>query len=163
MELLLKTTNSAKMNKTGPIVVIEDDLDDRELLGMVFSELGYENEIKYFSDGLAALDYIQDSNIFPFLILSDINMPRLNGFELKEMIQTNGDLSKKCIPYLFFSTSVGPKVVYEAYTMSAQGFFLKPDRYEDLLITIKSIIEYWKRCYSPNVYELPDMVKSKAS
>ena len=39
------------MNKKGPIIVIEDDADDRDLLKSAFSELRYENEVVFFSDG----------------------------------------------------------------------------------------------------------------
>lgn len=43
--------------------------------------------------------------IEPFIIFSDINMPRLNGIELRERVRTNEDLWVKSIPYLFFTTS----------------------------------------------------------
>ena len=138
------------MNKQGPIIVIEDDIDDQELLNSVFTELSYENEIVYFSDGQKALDYLEDATIYPFLILSDINMPKLDGFTLRNMIHTNNELSKKCIPYLFFSTGVNRKAVYDAYTMSVQGFFLKPSGYAEVVDTIKAIVTYWKKCYAPN-------------
>ncbi|GAA3936774.1 response regulator [Chitinophaga oryziterrae] len=141
------------MNKNGPLVVIEDDEDDRELFTSVFNELGYSNEIVFFEDGQAALAYIQGEDIFPFLILSDINLPKLNGFELRKMVHTNEGLSSKCIPYLFFSTSVEKEAVYDAYTMSVQGFFKKPSSYEHLKSTIRIIIEYWRECYSPNHFE----------
>ncbi|MGZ3853868.1 MAG: response regulator, partial [Flavisolibacter sp.] len=68
------------MNKEGPIIVIEDDADDQELLDEVFRNLGYVNKIIYFHDGNDALLYLNRSEVQPFLILSDINMPRLNGF-----------------------------------------------------------------------------------
>lgn len=138
------------MNKAGPILVIEDDPDDRYILEMVFKELAYPNEIVFFEDGQKALAYLHHDAIFPFLILSDINLPKVNGFELKKIVQTNEGLSEKCIPYLFFSTSVDRKAVCEAYTMSAQGFFLKPNSVQGVSNTIMKIIEYWKECYSPN-------------
>jgi len=140
------------MNKKGPIVVIEDDADDRELLAIIFRELDCANEIAYFKDGVEALEYLNDDNIYPFIILSDINLPKLNGFELRKMVHTNEGLSAKCIPYLFFSTSVDKKAVYDAYTMSVQGFFLKPNNYDHLKNTINVIIQYWNECYSPNNY-----------
>ena len=68
------------------------------------------------------------------------------------MVHTNEGLSEKCIPYLFFSTSVDKKAVYDAYTMSVQGFFLKPHKYEKLKNTIRVIVEYWQECYSPASY-----------
>ena len=137
------------MNKHGPVIVIEDDPDDQRLLQQVFKELDYPNEIIYFPDGDAALDYLQDDSIYPFIILSDINLQKLDGFELRKMVLTNEGLSEKCIPYLIFSTSVSKEAVYDAYTKSVQGFFLKPDNYNKLKETIRKIVEYWTECYAP--------------
>jgi CheY-like chemotaxis protein len=141
------------MNKQGPIIVIEDDPDDRDLLCIIFKELAYPNEVAFFENGAEALEYLKDDSVYPFIILSDINLPKLSGFELRQMVHTNEGLSAKCIPYLFFSTSVDKKAVYEAYTMSVQGFFLKPDSYQKLKNTINVIIQYWSECYSPNNYQ----------
>jgi CheY-like chemotaxis protein len=140
------------MNKNGPIVIIEDDADDQELLGMVFNELNFPNPVKFFSDGKKAFDFLMQDDIFPFLIISDINMPKLDGFELKGLVHTNNQLSQKCIPYLFFTTSANQQAVFDAYKMSVQGFFLKPTSYPELLNTIRVIIEYWQQCYSPASY-----------
>jgi len=138
------------MNKRGPIIVIEDDEDDQLLLQEVFTKLNHENEIVYFCDGQQALEYLIDSKIIPFLILSDINMPRLDGFELRKKIFTDAELQKKCIPYLFFSTAVSQKLVIDAYSLSAQGFFIKQNTFNELEKTISIIMEYWKRCAAPN-------------
>jgi CheY-like chemotaxis protein len=149
----IRLRKRAQMNKKGPIIVIEDDADDRDVLSAVFKELNYPNEIVFFEDGDTALEYLKDEKVYPFLILSDINLPRLNGFELRKMVHTNEGLSEKCIPYLFFSTSVDKKAVYDAYTMSVQGFFVKPNNYAKITHTMKVIIEYWQECYSPNNFE----------
>ena len=141
------------MNKTGPIIVIEDDIDDQETLVEIFSELGYVNKIIYFSDGNEALDFLNKSEILHFLILSDINMPRINGFELRNKIFTNEQLQTKCIPYLFFSTSATKKAVIDAYALSVQGFFFKPASIKDLRNTIRKIVEYWQECIAPSQYE----------
>ena len=138
------------MNKVGPIIVIEDDRDDQELLSVVFEKLNFQNEIIFFEDGEQALDYLIKSADEPFLILSDINMPRLNGLELREKIHTNEDLRIKCIPYLFFSTSAEQKYVVDAYSKSVQGFFVKPNSFDKLKSTIKIIIDYWLECESPH-------------
>ena len=138
------------MNKTGTIIVIEDDTDDQVILNEIFEELNFKNEIIFFGDGEQALKYLIKTDIEPFLILSDINMPKLNGIELREKININEDLRLKCIPYLFFTTSREQKYVVDAYSKSVQGFFVKPDSYEKLKRTIKIIIEYWQECESPN-------------
>lgn len=138
------------MNKNGPIIVIEDDADDQEVLVAIFKKLDYKNEIIFFSDGFAALEYLSVSHNKPFLILSDINMPKLNGFELREKVYNNEALKMKCIPYLFFTTTATQHAVIDAYSKSVQGFFVKPNNYEKLESTVKTIIEYWKQCISPN-------------
>jgi CheY-like chemotaxis protein len=140
------------MNKNGPIIIIEDDEDDQEQLENIFNRLGYNNKLMFFGDGEKALAYISNEDVFPFLILSDINMPRLNGMELKMKIHTDAQLQIKCIPYLFFTTSASKKAVIDAYSMSAQGFFIKETSDKELEETIRSIVEYWKRCFSPNQY-----------
>lgn len=138
------------MNKNGPIIIIEDDQDDQDMLSEIFKELNFENETVYFGDGESALDYLIKSTIEPFIILSDINMPKLNGMELREKIHTNEDLRLKCIPYLFFSTSAEQGHVVDAYSKSVQGFFVKPASFNKLKEVIRVIIEYWKECESPN-------------
>jgi CheY-like chemotaxis protein len=138
------------MNKNGPIVIIEDDEDDQHLFAEVLKELNYANEIIFFNDGQAALDYLISSTKQPFLILSDINMPKLNGFQLRDKVHNNEKLKLKCIPYLFFTTSAQQEQVIDAYSKSVQGFFTKPTSYVDLHRVIRNIIEYWKDCHSPN-------------
>lgn len=138
------------MNKTGPIIIIEDDRDDQELLAEVFKQLNYKNEIIFFGDGEEALDYLTGSIIKPFIIFSDINMPKLNGMELRAKIHENEDLRIKSIPYLFFSTVAEQENVVDAYSKSVQGFFIKPNSYDGLKDIIKTIVEYWQKCESPN-------------
>jgi len=138
------------MNKRGPIIIIEDDIDDQEILNNIFKELNYDYKLIFFSDSIQALDYLTSTDIEPFLVLSDINMPKLNGMELREKIHNNEDLRMKSIPYLFFSTSAEQQHVIDAYSRSIQGFFVKPDNYNKLKSTIVKIVEYWQECVSPN-------------
>ena len=138
------------MNKNGDIIIIEDDEDDRLLLELAFNDLNYGNRRKYFPDGLAALEFLHSSEAAPFLILSDINLPKLNGFELRNKLHTDAELKIKCIPYLFFSIAVSQEMVIDAYSTSAQGFFVKETSYDDLRDTIRVIMEYWKKCAAPN-------------
>jgi CheY-like chemotaxis protein len=140
------------MDKNGPVIIIEDDADDQYLFQQVFSKLGYTNEVIYFPDGQEALDYLMTTTVLPFLILSDINMPKLDGFALREKLHNDAALQVKCIPYLFFSTAVSQEMVINAYSLSVQGFFIKETTMSGLEDTIKSIMEYWKRCAAPNNY-----------
>lgn len=138
------------MKKSGPIIVIEDDVEDQQILDEIFKNLNLPNKIIFFSDGNEAVDYLATTTDQPFLILSDINMPRLNGFEVRNKIFTNEKL--KCIPYLFFTTGVDKKAVEDAYAMSVQGFFIKPATMGELQSTVKKIIEYWQECYAPSQF-----------
>ncbi len=144
---------SDHMNKSGPIVVIEDDRDDQEMMAEIFTRLNYKNKICFFSDGNDALEFITKTDTQPFLILSDINMPRINGFELRNKIFTNEQLHTKCIPYLFFTTAATKKSVLDAYALSVQGFFKKPNSIQDLEKVIKKIIEYWMDCIAPSEFD----------
>ena len=139
------------MNKEGPVIIIEDDEDDLDLISDVFRELNYTNEIKFFTNGIDAFNFLEKTNERPFLILSDINLPKITGLELREKIHNNEDLRLKCIPYIFFTTAVDQKNVINAYSKSVQGFFTKPSTIDDLIRVIRNIMEYWKDCHSPNV------------
>lgn len=138
------------MNKTGPIIIIEDDVDDQEVLEDIFRELNYKNKLIFFGDSQEALDFLTDTEIEPFLVISDINMPKLSGLELREKVINNEDLRLKSIPYLFFSTSAEQKHVIDAYSRSIQGFFVKPGSYDKLKKMMMKIVEYWQECESPN-------------
>jgi CheY-like chemotaxis protein len=141
------------MNKNGAIIIIEDDADDQVLFSEVFEELNYKNKIIFFNDGQEGLDYLIGNSIEPFIVISDINMPKLNGLELRKQIHENESLRLKTIPYLFFTTSAAQEAVIEAYSKSIQGFFVKPSSFAGLKNTMKTIVEYWQKCESPNFVE----------
>ena len=147
---IVQNQKALVVNKNGPVIVIEDDLDDQEYLGEIFRKLNYQNKILFFHDGQEALEHINNSDDLPFLILSDINMPKLNGFELREKLKTDAKLSNKCIPYLFFSTASNQKSVIDAYSLSVQGFFVKPHSVKEMEETISVIMQYWRKCAAPN-------------
>ncbi|MBV9961584.1 MAG: response regulator [Parafilimonas sp.] len=140
------------MNKDGPVLIIEDDLDDQFLLEEIFKELKYSNKIIFFADGEAALEFLIHGDQNPFLILSDINLPKLNGIQLRQKLKTDANLHLKCIPYLFFTTIGNHRAVIEAYSTSVQGFFTKPNSYNELREQIQIIMDYWKHCSAPNYF-----------
>ncbi len=137
------------MNKKGPIIFIEDDIDDQEILRHVFKDLDYHNELIFFTEPEDALEYLTATKIKPFIIFSDINMPRLNGMELRDKVRENKQLEIKSIPYLFFTTSAEQDHVIDAYSKSIQGFFVKPSDYKEIKDVLRVIVEYWQKCVSP--------------
>lgn len=140
------------MNKKGPIIIIVDDVDDHEILVDIFKHLNYKNKIIFFTDGFSVLDYLNNSGDNPFLIISDIFLPKLDGFQLRDKIKNNTDLSLKCIPYLFFTSAGSQAGVMKAYSQSVQGFFIKPNNLIQYELIIKKIIEYWKECATPTLF-----------
>ena len=142
------------MNKKGPILLIDDDEDDLLIFRDIFKELKCENEVICFLSSDAALEYLNDNkSVRPFLIISDINLPKLSGIELRDKIHNNEQLRLRCIPYLIFTTAIGQDEVVEAYSKSIQGFFIKPADLKELTLIIQTILSYWSYCKSPNYIE----------
>ena len=141
------------MNKNGPIIVIEDDEEDQEILLEIFDRLPYKNKVVFFTNGNEVIEYINAPGNDPFLILSDINMPNIDGFELRKKVFSNKEFQNKCVPYLFFTNGTHKKAVVDAYAMSVQGFFIKPSNLSALENTIRKIIDYWQECIAPNQFD----------
>jgi CheY-like chemotaxis protein len=139
------------MVNAGPILIIEDDIDDQEIIERAIRETGTTNDVVFLNNGADALDYMRTMHTQPFLILCDINMPKLNGIELKMKIDQDPDLRKKSIPFVFFTTTANRMSVNLAYTrMTIQGFFEKSSNYTDMVNTLKLILNYWNECRHPN-------------
>lgn len=139
------------MAKTGPIVVIEDDLDDLALLKEVIKECAVENEVVSFGNGPDAFTYLKSTTQQPFIILCDVNLPRQNGIEFKTAVDRDEELRSKSIPFIFYSTYVSQYAVNEAYrNLTVQGFFQKNDTYQEFKEVIQIMLDYWKLCKHPN-------------
>lgn len=139
------------MSKTGPVVILEDDPDDRELLAEVFEKLEIANKLIWFTTADVAFDYLKTTPEQPFIILSDVNLPGENGIEFKRRIDHDDELRRKSIPFIFYSTSVDQEAINEAYMkLTVQGFFQKPDKLSETEKRLRVIIDYWKDCRHPN-------------
>jgi CheY-like chemotaxis protein len=135
---------------TRPIVIIDDDKDDLDLIQQALAELNVENEVIFFNDGFKFLDYINTTEKKFFFILCDINMHGLGGLELKKRITNDERLRLKCIPFLFFSTSKASPHIQEAYSYNVQGYFVKPADFNTLKDILHSMIKYWGYSENPN-------------
>ena len=140
------------MPKSGPIIIVEDDLDDQEIITDLLRELRIPNELLFFPNSNEAYQYlIRPDKQQPFIIFSDINLPGENGLDFKNRIDSNPNLRQQSIPFVFLSTFAGKNAVDRAYTqMSVQGFFEKPSDIGDFKNLLYLIIDYWKRCRHPN-------------
>ena len=139
------------MAKSGPIIVVEDDNDDKGILKDILKELNIDNKLVWFTKADEAFNYLQTTPEQPFIIFSDVNLPGQNGIEFKRRIDSDEKLRRKSIPFVFYSTSVEQRAVNEAYTkMTVQGFFKKSDSYGEIRNNIKLILDYWMICKHPN-------------
>jgi len=132
---------------------VEDDMDDQEIIIDALKTLGLQNEIKTFDTGQKALDFLKIMDRQPFMIISDVNLPVMNGLQLKSEIQNNEYLRSKSIPFIFLTTSGDKKAVEEAYDLQVQGFFVKEITYEGINKQLRGIVDYWKSCRHPNFKE----------
>jgi CheY-like chemotaxis protein len=137
--------------KSGPIILVEDDEDDKLIFEEIVKELGVTNRIIWLNNTLDAFDFLKSTHKKPFLIMCDINMPIQNGIEFKFQIDNDPDLRTKSIPFIFYSTSVPQEAVDIAYKeMTVQGFFQKGAEYQEIKKNLKIIIDYWSCCKHPN-------------
>ena len=114
------------------------------------NEIEVQNELKCFSNGAEALSYLKNTSEQTFLILSDINMPRLNGLQLKAEINKDERLKKKAIPFVLLSTVASKKEVTRGFEVMVQVFFKKPTKFDELKHLLRKIISYWDTDQHPN-------------
>ena len=138
------------MSKKGPIILVDDDLDECKLIQEVLEKTGIPNKLVCYTSGLEALGYLETTTEQPFLIIADINMPVMGGLELRQKISEHAELTSKAIPFIFLTTSATPSAVKEAYRLSVQGFFEKQNTIDEISSLLKLIYEYWSRCHHPN-------------
>ena len=138
------------MSKKGPIDLIEDDEDDQFLIEKALKAQQLPNEIRFFANGQLALDYFEKTTEQPFLVLCDINMPIMNGLELRQRINESDYLREKAIPFVFLTTSSNAQSIEMAYQESVQGFYKKSSQYTGLQEQIRLIVDYWQSCLHPN-------------
>ena len=137
------------MTKFAPLIIVDDDPEDREIVREVCESLGIRNKLVFLSDGREAIEYLRSEAIQPFLILCDVNMPVINGLRLRELINQDENLKRKAIPFVFLSTTASERDVTKAYDMTVQGFFEKGSNFEKLRHKIYIIMEYWRECRAP--------------
>lgn len=142
------------MNKKGQIVLIDDDEDDLHLLIEIFADLNLPNEVHLFKNTSSVIAFLQKPEVDPFLIISDINMPVMNGFELRQVIQKDPVVNAKRIPYVFFSTATSFQLISDGTAINFQGIFRKPTKPSEWKETLATIIKYWTLSIPPDEYKI---------
>lgn len=118
------------------ILVIEDEKDIRESLQDIFEMSGYQVSIA--RDGKEGFNKILDER--PHLVVCDVNMPELDGFELLGAI--NHRLSEEVVPpFLFLTAKVEKKDLRQGMSLGADDYILKPFDHNELLKVVKLRLE----------------------
>lgn len=133
---------------TGLILFIDDHVEEHELFRRSMRKIDTPNEIKAFKNGREALDFITNTKEEIFFIISDINMPKMDGLELKRRIEGIADIRARSIPFLFHSSQTSPAEIRTAFTLGIQGFIKKGD-YDETVKLLKAIFYFWSNCIHP--------------
>ncbi|MDQ6815209.1 MAG: response regulator [Bacteroidota bacterium] len=132
-----------------PILIVDDDSDDREFLQDAWKDLEFQNPLIFFDNGEDALDYLKSEKPKPFLILCDVNIHKMDGFELKEKIRENSSVNYKSIPFIFWSSTVSAVQIQKAYDLGVNGFFVKETSFDEIKQSLISMVEYWLKSKVP--------------
>jgi CheY-like chemotaxis protein len=134
-----------------PIVVIDDDEDDLDIFKHALDSLNRSNQVIWLHNAEQVMEFLVEASPKPFIIFCDINMPKINGIELKKKIDDHPTLKKKCIPFVFYTTSSDPQTVDKAYSeLFVQGFFRKDFDPQVIKESLRIILEYWRVCKCPS-------------
>jgi CheY-like chemotaxis protein len=133
------------------IVIVDDDPSDLELFMEALSVIYNKNLIKVFNDSQMAAKYFDEiidvhssAGKIPSFVLLDINMPKIDGFEILKKIKSSPKL--KLIPVVMFSTSIRKLDVEKCYNLGANAYVTKPLQFAEFKERIKKIFSFWMEC-----------------
>lgn len=132
-----------------PIVIADDDPDDRLLIQTALEENRLPNPLIFVENGEELMDYLyqkgnyadQDRFARPGFILLDLNMPRKDGREALREIKCNPQLRQ--IPVLVLTTSNLEVDIQQSYALGANSYMRKPTTYEGLSQILAVIETFW--------------------
>ncbi len=140
---------SQKKNNVAPILMAEDDMDDRLITKKALEENRVANPLMTVGDGEELLDYLYIRGKYaspgvaprPCFILLDLNMPKMDGREALKVIKADPDLRK--IPVVILTTSKAEEDILKTYNTGANSYITKPVTFDGLVSVIKSLKSYW--------------------
>lgn len=143
------------------VLLVEDDLNDIFLVKRAFKMARLETPLQVVTDGEEATHYLSghgkyaDREAYPLpkLIVMDIKMPRLSGFDVLEWIKHDGALRR--IPVIIVSSSDRPQDIDQAYELGANAYMVKPVNFHAVERLFESITHYWGlECAKPGLEAL---------
>lgn len=128
------------------ILLVEDSKEDADLVLKSFQKIKIDNEVKVVDDGEKALDFLYKRGEYkeaftPGLVLLDINLPKLNGFEVLAEIKKHDEL--KVIPVFILTSSECEEDRWKAYSLHANCYIRKPVDLDEFKKIVGSISNMW--------------------
>ena len=132
-----------------PILLAEDDENDILFMQLAFKKAGVPNPLFIVHDGDEAIDYLKGNGKFqdrrdhplPCLLLTDLKMPKANGFDLLRWLQTQPDLEH--IPAIVLSSSDQPQDRQLALDLGAKEYWVKPAQIQVLMQLVREMRNTW--------------------
>lgn len=131
------------------ILMAEDDEDDRLLTREALAEAGLTHQLRFVGDGRELVEYLTHTGGFagpaeaprPSIILLDVNMPRMNGWEALEAIRADPQL--RSIPVVMMTTGWSQGDIHRCYELGANSFIQKPGSFSELVRILQNVDRYW--------------------
>ena len=138
--------NKVVTPKSINILICEDNLGDVYIITNALQDSTKNYTIDRVSDGEAAIAYLQKTGEYinvprPDLILLDLNLPKLHGFEVLSEIKKDPNL--KIIPVIILTSSKSQQDIIRTYELFGSCFVTKPFDIEEFRNAIKHIEEFW--------------------
>ena len=124
------------------ILLIEDDAVEILKFNRSLVKLGEAHELIEAHNGEIALGLLAENSKID-LILLDLNMPKMNGFEFLKQLRAHTDL--KYLPTVVLTTSINRSDLKQAYSIGVAGYLVKPLKYDDYVLKIATLLNYWKQ------------------
>ncbi|MES2681571.1 MAG: response regulator [Bacteroidota bacterium] len=123
------------------ILIAEDDNDDADLINFSFGKCSYFDRIDIVQNGVELMDFLNENRLnLPHIILTDLNMPKKNGYESLLEIAADKDFSK--IPVFVYSTTINPSYALKCKELGARDFIIKPFNLEAIENMPFRLVEY---------------------
>jgi len=133
----------------GIIIFVDNDKDEHQLFKLAMEELGLKNKLHSFYNGKTAFEFIRETQHNIFLIYSDLNMPVMDGLQLKRIIDQTPEIKEAAIPFIFCSNSSSDAEIRAAYALNIQGFFRKSTDQPSAIENLLRILSFWGKCVHP--------------
>jgi len=129
-----------------PILLVDDSPDDIMIAKRAFAKSQIHNKIYLTHDGDEAIQFLRKDGKYKDmptagLVILDLNMPKVDGFEVLETIK--GDEKLKSIPIIVLTSSSRPEDIERAYKLGCNSFIVKPVSFEDFIEAVIEIKRYW--------------------